>query len=102
MEFDTFTRHKLPIIAVVGNDACWSQIAREQVEVLGDDVGCALLHTDYHLAAAGLGAKGLLHDASGDFVSTLAAARSAAALGQSVLINAVLARSDFRKGSISI
>src|SRR5699024_656515 len=27
-EFDTMVRHKLPVMAVVGNDACWTQIAR--------------------------------------------------------------------------
>jgi hypothetical protein len=33
-EFDTFVRHKLPVIALVGNDACWAQIARDQVSFL--------------------------------------------------------------------
>ena len=33
-EFDTFVRHGVPIIAVVGNDAGWTQIAREQVPIL--------------------------------------------------------------------
>jgi thiamine pyrophosphate-dependent acetolactate synthase large subunit-like protein len=23
MEFDTFVRHKLPVVALIGNDACW-------------------------------------------------------------------------------
>ena len=36
-EFDTFARHRIPVIAVVANDGCWSQIHREQVDVLGDD-----------------------------------------------------------------
>ena len=31
-EFDTFARHELPVIAVVGNYACWTHIARQQVE----------------------------------------------------------------------
>lgn len=31
MEFDTFTRHNFSVIALIGNDACWSQIAREQI-----------------------------------------------------------------------
>ncbi|MDP6345866.1 MAG: thiamine pyrophosphate-binding protein, partial [Alphaproteobacteria bacterium] len=34
-EFDSFVRHQLPILAVVGNDASWRQIAREQVSLLG-------------------------------------------------------------------
>lgn len=31
-----------PIIALVGNDACWSQISREQVAMLGSNVACGL------------------------------------------------------------
>ena len=54
-EFDTFVRHGTPVIAVVGNDAGWTQIAREQVEILQDDVACTLLPTDYHAVAAGFG-----------------------------------------------
>src|SRR5207237_5218073 len=38
-EFDTFARHGIPVIALVGNDACWAQIAGDQVELLGDSVG---------------------------------------------------------------
>lgn len=34
-EFDTFKRHKVPVIALIGNDACWTQIAREQLPMLG-------------------------------------------------------------------
>ncbi|KAF5891191.1 acetolactate synthase-like protein, partial [Clarias magur] len=44
-EFDTFTRHKTPVIALVGNDACWSQISREQVPLLGSNVACGLAFT---------------------------------------------------------
>jgi acetolactate synthase-like protein len=35
-------RHRLPVLAMVGNDACWSQIARDQVPLFGSDVGCKL------------------------------------------------------------
>jgi len=42
--------------AVVGNDAAWTQIAREQVKMLHDDVGTVLARTDYHAVAAGFGA----------------------------------------------
>lgn len=31
MEYDTFVRHNVPVISVVGNDGCWSQIYRDQV-----------------------------------------------------------------------
>ena len=37
-----------PIIALVGNDACWSQIAREQVAMLGSNVACGLEFVGEH------------------------------------------------------
>jgi acetolactate synthase-1/2/3 large subunit len=101
-EFDTFVRHGIALVAVVGNDACWNQIAREQVEIFQDDVGCPLRASDYHLAAAGLGAKGFAIRAPAETVPTLQAARAAAAAGAPVLVNAILGKTDFRKGSISM
>ena len=41
-------RHGLAPIAVIGNDASWMQIAREQVEILGTTLGTDLRKTDYH------------------------------------------------------
>ncbi len=101
-EFDTFVRHGIPIIAVVGNDAGWTQIAREQVEVLHDDVGTALAPTDYHRVAEGFGAAGLALDDPELIGDVLQQARQAAAAGRPVLINALLGKTDFRKGSISM
>jgi thiamine pyrophosphate-dependent acetolactate synthase large subunit-like protein len=101
-EFDTFARHGLPVIAVVGNDGAWSQIAREQVDMLGDDVGTVLGHTAYDRVAAGFGSAGLLLDNPAQTTATLLAAQDAVANGQAVLINAILNKSDFRKGSISM
>ncbi|RMI27485.1 MAG: thiamine pyrophosphate-binding protein [Calditrichaeota bacterium] len=101
-EFDTCVRHGIPVIAVVGNDACWMQIAREQVEILQDDVGTALRHSDYHQAAEGLGAKGLLLTRADAIPQTLTQARRLAADGHPVLINAHIGKTDFRKGSISM
>lgn len=101
-ELDTFARHGIPIIAVVGNDAGWSQIARDQVEILGDDVGTALAPSDYHRVAEGFGAAGILLDDPELAEDALAEARAAAASGRPALVNALLGRSDFRKGSISV
>lgn len=101
-EFDTFARHGLPVIAVVGNDGAWSQIAREQVDMLGDDVGTVLGHTAYARVAAGFGSAGFLLDNPAQTTATLQSAQEAAANGQAVLINAILNKSDFRKGSISM
>jgi thiamine pyrophosphate-dependent acetolactate synthase large subunit-like protein len=58
-EFDTFVRHKIPVIALVGNDASWAQIARDQVEILGDAVGTELRRTDYTPRPQGFGGVGI-------------------------------------------
>jgi thiamine pyrophosphate-dependent acetolactate synthase large subunit-like protein len=102
IEFDTYVRHGMAPIAVVGNDACWAQIAREQVKVLKDDVGVRLARTDYHLAAEALGGAGLVITRDEDIAPTLAKARELAAAGKPVLVNAHLAETDFREGSLSI
>ncbi|MCH9008631.1 thiamine pyrophosphate-binding protein [candidate division KSB1 bacterium] len=102
MEFDTFVRHGIAVIGVVGNDAGWTQIGREQVEVLKDDVATVLDHSNYHLAAEALGARGLLVREDRDIDSALAQARALAQEGSPVLINALLGKTDFRKGSISM
>jgi acetolactate synthase-1/2/3 large subunit len=103
-EFDTFVRHGVPVVAVVGNDASGSQIAREQVEILKDDVGTVLAHTRYDLVAAGFGALGLHVESDGEVAGALARARAAASGdgGTPVLVDVRLVRTDFRKGSISM
>ncbi len=101
-EADTFVRHGLPVIAVIGNDAGWTQIAREQVEVLKDDVGVVLRHSDYHRAAEGLGAAGLRIDDPSCLETTLGKAKALARDGKPVYVNAILGKTDFRKGSISM
>jgi len=101
-EFDTFARHGIPVIAVVGNDAGWTQIAREQIEIFHDDVGVTLAPTDYHRVAEGFGAAGLRVDDPELVPDVLQQARRLAVSGQPVLVNAILGKSDFRKGSISV
>ncbi len=101
-EFDTFVRHGVPVIAVVGNDAGWTQIAREQVKVLGDDVGTVLARSDYHEVAAGFGAEGILVKTNAEVPAALARARAASKAGKPVLINAWLDKTAFREGSISM
>ncbi len=101
-EFDTFVRHGIPVIAVVGNDAGWTQIAREQVKMLGDDVGTVLARTAYHDVARAFGAEGIEVRHANEVESALARARAFAAAGRPVLINVWLDRTDFREGSISM
>lgn len=102
MEYDTFVRHKVPVISVIGNDAGWTQIARDQVTILGDDVACRLEYTNYHQVAEGLGAVGYKVSAEDQVESVLDNALKSSREGSPVVVNALLDRSDFRKGSISI
>ena len=101
-EFDTFVRHGIPVIAVVGNDAGWAQIAREQVKMLHDDVGTVLARTAYHEVAKGFGAEGIEVRQQGEVEPALRRARELAAAGRAVLVNVWLDKTDFREGSISM
>uniref|UniRef100_A0A7N8YR25 2-hydroxyacyl-CoA lyase 2 n=1 Tax=Mastacembelus armatus TaxID=205130 RepID=A0A7N8YR25_9TELE len=103
-EFDTFGRHKTPVIAVVGNDACWSQISREQVPMLGSNVACGLAFTDYHIVADGFGGKGYLvgredEDRLNDIIRQ---AQKETQEGKATLLNVLIGKTNFREGSISV
>lgn len=101
-EFDTFARHGVGVIAVVGNDAAWSQIARDQVEILGTALGTELAYTDYHRVAEGYGGVGFYVSTPEAVAPTLVQAQSIAREGKPVLVNVLIGKTDFRKGSISI
>lgn len=101
-EFDTFVRHGVPVIAVVGNDASWAQIAREQVKMFNDDVATVLARTDYHAVVQGFGAAGLVIRRADEVEPVLREARTLAQSGRPVLVNVWLDRTDFREGSISM
>jgi acetolactate synthase-like protein len=101
-EADTFARHGLGVVALVGNDSGWTQIAREQVEVLKDDVGTVLAPTDYERAAEGLGARGLALDDPARADEVLREAVAVARSGRPAYVNARIGRTDFRKGSLSM
>jgi acetolactate synthase-1/2/3 large subunit len=102
VEFDTFVRHRIPVIAVVGNDAGWTQIAREQVKMLKDDVSTVLARSDYHKVAEGFGAAGILVTRNDEVAAALEHARAVARSGKPVLVNVWLDKTDFREGSISM
>jgi thiamine pyrophosphate-dependent acetolactate synthase large subunit-like protein len=101
-EFDSLTRHSLPVIAVIGNDAGWTQIAREQVKLLKDDVATVLTRADYHEVVRGFGAEGILVKHTAELRPALDRAREIAREGRAVLVNVWLDRTDFREGSISM
>ena len=101
-EFDTYRRLGYAPIAVIGTDASWQQIARDQIVILGDDVGTVLRRTDYHDVAEGYGGKGLLLTDPSKVDEVLDEAKRLSAEGTAVCINVHLAKSDFREGSLSI
>ena len=101
-EFDSFVRQGIPVIAVVGNDAGWTQIAREQVKMLHDDVATVLARSAYHEVVAGFGASGLLVRHADEVRPALARARELARQGRAVLVNVWLDKTEFREGSLSM
>jgi acetolactate synthase-1/2/3 large subunit len=101
-EFDTFARHGVAVIAVIGNDASWAQIARDQVEVLGTPLGTELAQTSYHQVAQGYGGEGFCVDDPAQVNEILAKGKEVAGNGRPVLINVLIGKTDFRKGSISM
>lgn len=101
-EFDTFQRHGLRITALVGNDACWTQIARDQVDFLGSDCAVNLEFSDYHLVPKAFGGDGIKIEAKGEINHAIEIAKASNASGKSFLINAIIGKTDFRKGSISV
>lgn len=60
-EYDTYMRHNVPIISLVGNDSAWTQIEREQVPMFNDDVACPLSYCAYDQVAKGYGSGRSLH-----------------------------------------
>ena len=101
-EMDTCVRHGLAPIAVIGTDGSWAQIAREQIPMMGTDVGTVLNRSAYHKVGQGYGAAGLLLDDPSQIDATLDEAKALAAAGKPVVINVHIAGTDFRKGSISV
>ena len=99
---DTCVRHGLAPIAVIGTDGSWAQIAREQVPMLGTDVGTVLNRTAYHDVAQGYGAAGLHLDDPSRIDAVLDEAKALAASGKPVVINVHISKTDFRQGSISM
>lgn len=105
-EFDTFARFKLPVVALVGNDACWTQIAREQQPMLGSTAGCMLEYCNYDVVAQGFGGVGYKLERGMDDEAIQKTLREAQEVSRStlkpVLVNCLIGETDFRKGSISV
>ncbi|MEM7774323.1 MAG: thiamine pyrophosphate-binding protein [Pseudomonadota bacterium] len=88
-EFDTAVRYGLPLIVIVGNDACWNAERQIQISDYGADraIGCDLLPTRYDLVCEAMGGKGLLVTNPAEMDDALAVALKS---GQPTCINVML------------
>jgi thiamine pyrophosphate-dependent acetolactate synthase large subunit-like protein len=102
MEFDTFVRHNLPVVAVIGNDGCWSQIARDQIAILNSDCAVNLQQANYEQVGKAFGADGVRVERAEEFNKAVTEALQKSRAGTPFIINAIISKSDFRKGSISM
>lgn len=104
-EIDTFVRHNLPVYWIIGNDACWTQIAREQVPMLGSPIGCELTYTDYDRVAEGFGAIGYKFSKDDQISDRESLEKSRSDLidkKNTVVVNALIGKTRFRDGSVSV
>jgi acetolactate synthase-1/2/3 large subunit len=101
MEFEAMARQKIPVVAVIGNDAAWTQIRRGQVQMYGADraVATELAFTRYDKVVEAVGGRGFWVES----VDQLGPALDAAfASDLPSCVNVKIAGSDFRKGAISV
>jgi acetolactate synthase-1/2/3 large subunit len=101
LEFEAMVRQKIPVISVIGNDAAWTQIRRGQVELYGPERAPAteLEYTRYDKVVEALGGFGAWVERTEDLGPALDAAFKS---GLPACVNVKIARSDFRKGAISV
>jgi len=102
MEYDTFKRHNLPVISVIGNDACWTQISRDQVDFLKSDCAMNLAYSDYEKIGQAFGGDGVKVENIEAFKTAALEAKTKSRGGTPYIINAIIGKTDFRKGSISM
>lgn len=102
MEFDSFVRNRLPVAAIIGNDACWMQIYRDQKVLLEDDVACMLDYSHYDQVAKTFGAQGMTISKPSQIKLGMTALKKSLAKKTPFVLNVLIGRTEFRKGSISI
>jgi len=58
MEMETAVRHKIPIVAIIGNDQFWSNTGKPFKKMYGEVVGCDLAPARYDEIVKGMGGHG--------------------------------------------
>jgi acetolactate synthase-1/2/3 large subunit len=101
LEFEAMVRQNIPVVSVIGNDAAWMQIRRGQVDLYGEarSPATSLAYTRYDKVVEALGGFGAYVERSADLGPAL---DEAFACGKPACVNVRIARSDFRKGAISV
>ena len=101
LEFEAMARQQIPVIALIGNDAAWTQIRRGQVDIYGPEraVATALDYTRYEKIVEACGGKGFWVETVDQLGPAL---DEAFASKKPACINVKIAKSDFRKGAISV
>ena len=89
MEFDTAVRHKLNIVALLGNDSAWGIDRQIQLGLYGRAVATDLLQTRYDQMVQGLGGHGEFVERPEDLTPAL---ERALASGKPALLNIAVAR----------
>jgi acetolactate synthase-1/2/3 large subunit len=101
LEFEAMVRQKIPVVAIIGNDAAWTQIRRGQVEIYGEEraVATGLSYARYDEVVRSVGGFGAWVTES---LALGPALDEAFACGVPACVNVKLGASDFRKGAISV
>jgi acetolactate synthase-1/2/3 large subunit len=89
MEFDTAVRHKLNLVAILGNDAAWGIDRQIQLGLYGRPVATELLSARYDQVVQGLGGHGEYVERPGDLEPAL---QRALAAGKPALLNVAVQR----------
>ena len=89
MEFDTAVRHKLNIVAILGNDSAWGIDRQIQLGLYGRPVATELRQARYEQMVQGLGGYGEFVERPEDLAPAL---QRAFASGRPALLNVVVQR----------
>ncbi|HZU84993.1 MAG TPA: thiamine pyrophosphate-binding protein [Polyangiaceae bacterium] len=101
LEFEALVRQGIPVVAVIGNDAGWTQIRRGQVELYGEEraVATGLAYTPYERVVEACGGRGYWVERAEELGPALDAALGG---GVASCVNVKISKSDFRKGALSV
>jgi acetolactate synthase-1/2/3 large subunit len=101
LEFEAMVRQDIPVVAIIGNDAGWSQIRRGQIEMYGEAraVATALDYTRYDKVVEAVGGFGAWVESFEELGPALDAAFASK---KAACVNVKIAKSDFRRGAISV